>query len=451
MEGGEIAVRLATPDNIRTLQRKLYQKAKQEPGFRFYALYDKVYRSDILAHAYQLVRAADGCAGVDGRTLEDIEGAEGVAEFLAELGTALRTKTYAAEPVRRVMIPKANGGERPLGIPTIRDRVAQMAAKMVLEPIFEADFCDCSYGFRPKRSAHQAIDAIANGMHEGFTQVIDADVSKYFDSIPHAKLLATVAERVADGAMLHLLKLWLKAPVVSDEGGQRRNLGGGQGNRKGTPQGGVISPLLSNLYLHLLDRNWKSQKMEERHQARLVRYADDFVVLCRKQTDEPMRVIRRLMGKLGLALNEEKTRVVNVWQDRFCFLGFEMGIARSVRTGKPYPLVIPSKKARKAIKARLTALTTRERVLIPPEDLIRQINPLLQGWVGYFHYRNSSKAMNEVKTHAEQRLRIWLRNRHKVRSWKAGYMRFPSASLYAEYGLYKVPTTAGWTAKAHAL
>jgi len=433
------------------LQRKLYQKAKQEPGYRFYALYDKVYRSDILAHAYRLVKAAGGCAGADGRTFEDIEGGEGVAGFLAELGEALRQKTYRAEPVLRVMIPKDSGGERPLGIPTIRDRVAQMAAKIVLEPIFEADFCDCSYGFRPKRTAHQAIDKIAVGMHEGYTQVIDADVSKYFDSIPHAKLLATVAERVADGAMLRLLKLWLKMPVVSDEGGQRRNLGGGQGNGKGTPQGGVISPLLSNLYLHLLDRNWEGQKMEERHQARLVRYADDFVVLCRKQTDAPMRMIRRLMGKMGLSLNEEKTRVVDVWQDRIRFLGFEMGIQRSGRTGKPYPLVIPSKKSRKAIKARLTALTTRSRVSVPPDDLIRQINPLLRGWVGYFHYRNCSKAMSEVKVHAEQRLRIWLRNRHKVRSWKEGYARFPDACLYGDYGLFKVPTTAGWTAKAHAL
>lgn len=444
-------MRLATPDNIRTLQRKLYQKAKQEPGYRFYALYDKVYRPDILAQAYRLVKANGGCAGADGRTFEDIESEEGVVKFLAELGEALRVKTYRAEPVLRVMIPKGNGGERPLGIPTIRDRVAQMAAKIVLEPIFEADFCDCSYGFRPKRSAHQAVDAIADGMHQGYTQVIDADVSKYFDSIPHSKLLATVAERVADGAMLHLLKLWLKASVVSDEGGQRRNLGSGKASRKGTPQGGVISPLLSNLYLHLLDRNWESQGMAERHQARLVRYADDFVVLCRKQTEAPMRMIRRLMGKMGLSLNEEKTRVVNVWEDRIRFLGFEMGIARSGRTGRPYPLVIPSKKACKAIKARLTALTTRDRVLVSPEDLVRQINPLLRGWVGYFHYRNCGKAMSGVKAHAEQRLRIWLRNRHKVRSWKEGYQRFPSASLYADYGLYKVPTTAGWTAKAHAL
>jgi len=444
-------VRLTTPEEIRTLQRKLYQKAKQEPGYRFYALYDKVYRADILAHAYRMVKTAGGCAGVDGRTFEDIEEREGEAEFLAELGEALRAKTYRAEPVLRVMIPKDNGGKRPLGIPTIRDRTAQMAAKLVMEPIFEADFCECSYGFRPKRSAHQAIDAITKGMNQGYTQVIDADVSGYFDSIPHAKLLATVAERVADGAMLHLLKLWLKAPVVSEEGGKRRDLEGGKGNRKGTPQGGVISPLLANLYLHLLDRNWESQKMAECHQSRLVRYADDFVVLCRKQTDVSMRMIRRIMGKLGLSLNEEKTRVVDVWKERIRFLGFEIGIARSGRTGNPYPLVIPSKKACKAVKTRLTSLTARNQILTSQEDLTRRMNTLLRGWVGYFHYRNCSKAMKEVKAHAEQRLRIWLRNRHKMRAWKAGYSRFPQSSLYNHYGLYKVPMTAGWTAKAHAL
>lgn len=444
-------MRLTTPENIRTLQRKLYQKAKQEPGYRFYALYDKVYRADILDYAYRLVKTAGGCAGSDGITFKDIEGSEGVAKFLAELGEALKAKTYRPEPVLRVMIPKDNGDERPLGIPAIRDRVAQMAAKMVLEPIFEADFCECSYGFRPKRTAHQAIDEIARGLHQGHTRVIDVDVSKYFDTIPHAKLLATVAERVSDGAMLHLIKLWLKVPVVSDEGGKRRNLGGGKSKRHGTPQGGVISPLLANLYLHLLDRNWEGQRMAERHQARLVRYADDFVVLCRKQTDVPMAMIRRLMGKLGLNLNEEKTRVVDVWQERIRFLGFEIGIQRSGRTGKPYPLVVPSKKARKAIKFRLTAMTHRQRVLVPPDDLIRQINLQLRGWVNYFHYRNCSKAMSEVKQHAEDRLRIWLRNRHRIRTWGEGYQRFPSSRLYADYDLYKVPTTAGWTARAYAI
>jgi RNA-directed DNA polymerase len=234
---------LVTPDKIRTLQRKLYAKAKQEPAYRFYALYDKISREDILSHAWRLVRSNGGSPGVDGIRFEDIEDAEGVASYLRDLARDLKEKTYRAQPVRRVMIPKADGSLRPLGIPTIRDRIAQMATKLVIEPIFEADFCEHSYGFRPQRSAHDALDDIANTLWAGHTQVIDADLSKYFDSIPHAKLLAVVAERVVDGAILALIKQWLKAPVIGeDEDGARRNVGGGKGNRKGTPQGGVITP-----------------------------------------------------------------------------------------------------------------------------------------------------------------------------------------------------------------
>ena len=300
---------LTTPESIRTLQRKLYRKAKQEPAYRFYALYDKVYRADILSHAYRLVRANRGSAGVDGVSFEAIENAEGETAFIAELQEALKSKSYAPSPVKRVMIPKADGSKRPLGIPTIRDRVAQMAVKLVIEPIFEADFCDNSYGFRPKKSAHDAVNDIGYALNCGYTDVIDADVSKYFDSIPHAKLLAVVAERIVDGAILHIIRMWLKAPVVGEDGdGTRRNIGGGKANTQGTPQGGVISPLLANLYLHLLDRLWKRQYLQRRLEARLVRYADDFVVLCRKGIEQPMAIIRRVLDRLGLRLNEQKTR-----------------------------------------------------------------------------------------------------------------------------------------------
>jgi RNA-directed DNA polymerase len=234
---------LATPEGIRTLQRKLYTKAKQETAYRFYALYDKVWRADILMHAYRLVRANKGSPGVDGMNFEDIEQKTEIETFLTELAQDLKDKTYRPSPVRRVMIAKADGSKRPLGIPTIRDRVAQMAVKLVIEPIFEADFCANSYGFRPKRSAHDAVDEIADALYQGYTNVIDADLSKYFDSIPHAKLLAVVAERIVDGAILHILKLWLKAPVIGeDEDGTRKYVGGGKANSKGTPQGGVISP-----------------------------------------------------------------------------------------------------------------------------------------------------------------------------------------------------------------
>ena len=287
--GKGIASVLTTPESIRTLQRKLYRKAKQEPVCRFHALYDKVYRADILGHAYSLVRANKGSAGIDGVTFEAIETGEGVPAFLAELEEALRNKTYKPDPVKRVVIPKADGSQRPLGIPTIRDRVAQMAAKLVIEPIFEADFCETSYGFRPKKSAHDAVDDVAYAMNTGYTEIIDADLSKYFDTIPHANLMAVVAERICDGALLHLIQMWLKAPVLEvDKDGTKRNIGGGKGNCKGTPQGGVISPLLANLYLHILDRIWERRQLQQRLGARIVRYADDIVVLWRVNNFETL-------------------------------------------------------------------------------------------------------------------------------------------------------------------
>jgi len=234
---------LTTPEKIRTLQRKLYAKAKQEPGYRFYALYDKIYREDILRHAWNLVRSNGGSPGIDGVSFEMIEQGEGVEGFLKGIAEELQEKRYCAQPVRRVMIPKGDGRERPLGIPTIRDRVVQMAVKLVIEPIFEADFTPHSYGFRPKRSAHDAIDDIANALWAGHTQVIDADLSSYFDTIPHANLMAVVAERIVDGAILALLKQWLKAPVIGvNDQGKRMTVGGGKANRVGTPQGGVVTP-----------------------------------------------------------------------------------------------------------------------------------------------------------------------------------------------------------------
>lgn len=279
--------------------------AKQEPGYRFYALYDKIYREDILRHAWNLVRSNAGSPGIDGVTFEMIEQGEGVEGFLKGIAEELQEKSYCAQPVRRVMIPKGDGRERPLGIPTIRDRVVQMAVKLVIEPIFEADFTPHSYGFRPKRSAHDAIDDIANALWAGHTQVIDADLSSYFDTIPHANLMAVVAERIVDGAILALLKQWLKAPVIGvNDQGKRITVGGGKANRVGTPQGGVISPLLSNLYLYLLDRIWDRHQLKQKLGAHLVRYADDFVVLCKQGVEEPLKVVRHIVDRLGLTLNE---------------------------------------------------------------------------------------------------------------------------------------------------
>jgi RNA-directed DNA polymerase len=442
---------LVTPESIRILQRKLYRKAKQEPAFRFYALYDKVNRADILSHAYHLVRANKGSAGIDGVTFEAIETAEGETAFVAELEEALRNKTYKPDPVKRVMIPKADGKLRPLGIPTIRDRVAQMAVKLVIEPIFEADFCETSYGFRPKKSAHDAVDDVALHLNCGYSEVIDADISKYFDTIAHSNLLSVVAERICDGEILRLIKMWLKASIMEvDNDGKKRNIGGGKGNRKGTPQGGVISPLLANLYLHILDRIWERRNLQQRLGARIVRYADDIVIVCRrKKSDKAMTVLQQILERLGLNLNDAKTKIVNSHQESFSFLGFSIRMGQSSKSGNIYTHVEPSKKSRQIIKDRVTMLTKRTRTVKPLENIVQEVNATVRGWIGYFHYRNCSSALKDLRYHVEERLRTHLRKRHKIKDRGAGYFRFSSRTLYGTYGLYKVPTTAGWT-KAHA-
>lgn len=441
---------LDTPTKIRTLQRKLYTKAKQEPTYRFYALYDKIYRKDVLYHAWCLVSANKGSPGVDGITFEAIEHVIGLDKFLLELARDLKEQTYRAQPVRRVMIPKADGSQRPLGIPTIRDRVAQMATKIIIEPIFEADFCPNSYGFRPKKSAHDAIDDIANTVWSGYNQVIDADLSKYFDSIPHSKLMSVIAERIVDGAILALIKQWLKAPVIGKDGkGKQKTVGGGKANRQGTPQGGVISPLLANCYLHILDRIWQRYNLACKLQAKLVRYADDFVVLCKKGTEKALKVVRQILDRLGLTLNEAKTHIIDATLTSFHFLGFTIRMRKGRKTGNLYPHVCPSGKSLKKIKDKVTAMTQRRLTPIPIEIIVGNMNSSLRGWTNYFHYRNSSLVLEKVKVHAEQRLRKHLMKRHKIKDRKIGEGRFPSADLYGKYGLYKVSGKAGWRS-AHA-
>ena len=441
---------LITPEKIRTLQRKLYTKAKQEPGYRFYALYDKVYRADILRHAYNLVRSNKGAPGIDGVSFETIEAGEGVELFLKRLTEEVKNRTYRPMPVRRVMIPKPDGGRRPLGIPTIRDRVVQMAVKLVIEPIFEADFCECSYGFRPKRSAHDAVDNVADALHKGYSLVIDADLSKYFDTIPHAKLMAVVAERIVDGRILHLIKQWLKSSVVEKGKDGKDRISGGKSNRRGTPQGGVISPLLANLYLHLLDRIWERQNLKMRYAARLVRYADDMVVLCARDTDKPLSMLKHVLERLDLTLNEAKTSIVNAWDASFDFLGFEIWMQRSKLSGKAYPHVQPGKRAVVRIKAQTREMTRRVLTPMPLPMLMKRLNQTLRGWTGYFHYRNSTQVLRMVRWHAEERLRTHLRKRHKIKYRARGYERFPNRMLYERCGLFKVPTTASWK-KAQAL
>lgn len=294
------------------------------------------------------------------------------------------------------------------------------------------------------------MDAIANALWAGHTQVIDADLSKYFDSIPHAKLLAVVAERIVDGGILALIKQWLKAPVIGeDDQGKRKTVGGGKANSRGTPQGGVISPLLANAYLHILDRIWERHRLKDKLGAHLVRYADDFVVLCKRGVEEALKVVRQVLDRLDLSLNETKTHIVDATEASFDFLGFTLQMSRGAKSGKPYPNVRPSDKAVKKIKTRLTELTQRELTCIPLKDVVRNVNRSLRGWVNYFHYRNSSLAMSKVRNHAEERLRTHLRKRHKVKDRGTAFKRFRSASLYERYGLYKPPTKTGWKS-AHA-
>jgi RNA-directed DNA polymerase len=432
---------LVTPEKIRQLQRKLYQKAKQEKGFRFYSLYDKLYRADILSHAYALAKANKGAPGVDGVTFEAIEEMEGGVEgYCVSIAEELKGKTYRPMPVRRIYIPKPDGGKRPLGILTIKDRTVQTAAKIVIEPIFEADFQENSYGFRPNRDAHQAMDDVSRSLREGRTQVIDADISKYFDTIAHDRLLKLVAKWIVDKNILRLIKLWVKAAVVEEgQDGKKRY----KGNTKGTPQGGVISPLLANIYLNVLDTVWKIKRVQERLGARLIRYADDCVVLCRGNTERVLKGIKTVLGYLELTLNEEKTEVVEAREESFGFLGFTTKLVKSPKTGNTFPLIRPSKEAIDHIKAEIRALTCRKNLGLPNEVVVEKLNEVVRGWTGYFYYGHCSEDLSRLKGFLDERVRIYLRRKHAVKS--RGYRAFPYRHLYENLGLYKIPTTAPWT------
>lgn len=402
---------LATPDKILAFQKKLYEKAKGEPKFRFYQLYDKVYREDILAHAWRIARANGGAPGVDGKTFAAIE-AEGLEKWLEELRKDLHDKTYRPDPVRRVMIPKPGGGERPLGIPTIRDRVAQTAVKLVIEPIFEADFEDSANGYRPGRGALDAVKQTHKSLKEGFTDVVDADLSKYFDSIPHDKLLLAVKRRITDVHLLRLLEMWLKAPVEETDGKGNRRLTGGKKSRAGTPQGGVISPLLANVYMNLYLRLWRRQGKGDLFAARIFNYADDFVILSRGRAAGALEWTRRVMGRLGLTLNEEKTRIVNAREETFDFLGYTFGMQRYTRTGQRFLTAQPSKKSVLRLKEKVRGKLAPGN-MEPMPEVVKSLNRTLDGWRNYFSYGNTYLSYRAINNYVSDKVRFFVNRRCK--------------------------------------
>jgi RNA-directed DNA polymerase len=412
---------LETPARIRELQRALYLRTKRDARFRAYALYDKVYRPDILAHAYALAKANGGAPGPDGQTFAAIE-VDGLTDWLGGLHEALKTKSYRPGPVRRVYIPKLSGGERPLGIPTIRDRVVQTAAKLVLEPIFEADFEPDSFGFRPRKSAHDALDAIRAALAAGMSWVIDADVTAYFDTIPHDRLMHTVATRVVDGAMLALIKQFLEAPVIDD-----RDDGRPRRPTAGTPQGGVLSPLLANVYLHLLDRNFRRQVGRGTSAGRLIRYADDFVLLTPRRPDREWAWLQQFMGKLGLALHATKTRRVHLGATSFVFLGH----THRWHGGRLYLDISP--KTLRRIRAEIRRRTQRTEVSLP--QTIAELNRYIVGARQYFR-RVRRRTLSKLDTFVDSRVARWSAHKH--------HRRWPDWPLVARDALRRSHGLARW-------
>jgi group II intron reverse transcriptase/maturase len=416
------------------LQEALRAKAKSAPTYRFYLLYDKVYRQDVLAEAYARCRANRGQPGVDGQSFEDIETDGGLPGWLAELSDELRKKTYHPKPVRRVWIPKPDGTKRPLGIPTIRDRVVQMAAVLVLDPIFETDLEPEQHAYRPGKSALDAVRAVHSLVNRGYQEVVDADLSGYFDSIPHHELMTSVARRVSDRQMLALIQSWLEMPVEeTDERGVVKRTTRNRDDGRGTPQGAVISPLLANLYMRRFIKGWKTLGHEQRLDAKLVNYADDFVICCRGTGIQAMAAMRDMMAKLKLTVNETKTRLCRLPEEPFAFLGYQIGRCYSPKTGRAYLGTTPSgKKVQKLIDA-ISRCTERRTTWQEPPELVERLNRKIRGWANYFCLGPVSKAYDRVNRHACQRLRRWLCRKYRVTG--SGGNRFLDAGLHEEFGL----------------
>ena len=418
---------------VQKLQAALRTKAKESPSFRFYALYDKVYRADVLSIALSRCQVNAGAPGVDGQTFDDIE-AYGRERWLEELAQELKGKTYRPQAVQRVWIPKADGKQRPLGIPTIRDRVVQMAAVLVLEPIFETDLQPEQFAYRAERSAIDAVRAVQSLLDQGYTEVVDADLSGYFDSIPHAELMKSVARRISDRHVLHLVKMWLVAPVEETDGqGRTSRTTRNKDEHRGTPQGGVLSPLLANLYMRRFVLGWKELGHEQRLDAHIVNYADDFVILTRGHVAEAMATMRTMMAKLKLTVNEKKTRQCSLPAETFTFLGFTFGQQISWKTGRAYVAPEPATKKVQAICDKISAATAGRTVWRDELEQVGKLNSLLLGWANYFRIGYVTAAWQVVQQHACRRLRWWLRRKHKEKAGQGE--QYPDMQLYERWGL----------------
>jgi RNA-directed DNA polymerase len=431
---------LLPPPEVRKLQTALHTKAKESPDYRFYALYDKLYRRDVLAWAYARCRANGGAPGLDGQTFEDIE-AYGVDRWLDELADDLRERTYVPRPVRRVYIPKPDGKQRPLGIPCIKDRVVQMATVLVLEPIFEADLEPEQFGYRPQRSALDAVRQVERLVRSGHTEIVDGDLSGYFDTIPHAELLKSLSRRISDRFVLKLIKMWLETPVEEvDARGHRHRTTRNKDDGKGSPQGSPISPLLSNVYMRRFVKGWKTGGHEQRLKARIVNYADDFVICCRGTADEAMAVMQRMMSKLRLTVNETKTRLCRLPEESFDFLGYTIGRCYSPRTGEAYMGSRPSRKSIQRFCREISELTERRWATRQVGFQVAELNRKLKGWANYFRLGTVQRAYRLVDNHVRYRLRRWLKAKYKVQG--PGKTRFPKGYLYEDLGLHCL---RGWS------